>query len=113
MSCLFCNIAAGTIPATAVYEDSEILAFRDVAPQAPVHILIIPKRHVANLNELNPEDAALIGRILLTAQRLAKQEGVAEEGYRCVFNTGNNGGQTVHHLHLHLLGGRAFHWPPG
>lgn len=103
--CLFCKIAAGEIPSTKVYEDEEVLAFRDIAPKAPVHILLIPKKHLASLAEAGPEDAALLGKMQLLARRLAEQEGVAESGFRVVANSGPNSGQEVAHLHYHLLGG--------
>ena len=109
--CLFCKMVAGEIKPDVVYQNEEILAFRDINPQAPTHILIIPKRHVTTLNDL--DDAQLGGQILLAAVELAKQEGFAEDGYRTVFNCNNNGGQAVYHLHLHLLGGRQLGWPPG
>jgi len=111
--CLFCKIAAKQIPATVVYEDDDVIAFRDIAPQAPVHILTIPKRHVTTLNDATPADAGLLGKLILTAQGLAQKEGIAESGYRVAMNCNRDGGQTVFHIHLHLLGGRAMHWPPG
>jgi histidine triad (HIT) family protein len=111
--CLFCRIAAGEIPAQRVYEDDEVVAFRDINPQAPTHIQVIPRRHIASVNELRPEDAALVGRLFLVARELAEKEGVAGKGYRLVMNTGPAAGQTVEHIHLHLLGGRPLHWPPG
>jgi histidine triad (HIT) family protein len=109
--CLFCKMVAGDIKPDVVFEDDEILAFRDINPQAPVHILIIPKRHITTLNDL--DDAQLGGQILQAAIELAKREGLAEDGYRTVFNCKRNGGQAVYHLHLHLLGGRQMGWPPG
>lgn len=109
--CLFCKMAAGTIKPNVVYEDDQVLAFRDIQPQAPVHILIIPKRHVDTLNGL--EDGGLAGKLLLTAVQIAKAEGLAEDGYRTVINCNADGGQTVFHLHMHLLGGRQLSWPPG
>lgn len=111
--CLFCKMVRGEIKPDTVYEDEEILAFRDVNPQAPVHILVIPKRHIATTGDLGAEDAALTGRLVLVAARLAEEEGVAESGYRMVFNCNDDGGQSVSHLHLHLLGGRRLGWPPG
>jgi histidine triad (HIT) family protein len=96
-----------------VYEDDEILAFRDINPQAPTHLLIIPRRHIASVNELEAGDAELVGKLFLVARELAAAEGLAESGYRLVMNTGPGAGQTVHHIHLHLLGGRSLHWPPG
>jgi histidine triad (HIT) family protein len=112
-ACLFCRIVAGEIPATVVHESERLLAFRDIAPQAPVHVLIIPKEHVASLEAAGRDHGDLLGEILLTAREIARAEGIADGGYRCVFNTGDDGGQTVHHLHLHLLGGRPLGWPPG
>lgn len=109
--CLFCNMVTGEIKPDIVYEDDNILAFRDINPQAPVHILIIPKRHVATLNDL--DDSVLAGQIIGTAIKLAKKEGLAEDGYRTVFNCNADGGQEVFHIHLHLLGGRCMTWPPG
>jgi len=109
--CLFCKMVAGDIKPDTVFEDGDVLAFRDINPQAPVHILIIPKRHITTLNDL--DDAALGGKLLQTAAELAKQEGIAEAGYRTLFNCNHNGGQAVYHLHLHLLGGRQMTWPPG
>ncbi|MGR8934207.1 MAG: histidine triad nucleotide-binding protein [Gammaproteobacteria bacterium] len=109
--CLFCKIAAGEIKPDTVYEDDAILAFRDIHPQAPTHILIIPKTHVATLNELR--DSQLAGRLLLVAAKIAEQERLAEQGYRTVINCNKHAGQEVFHLHLHILGGRQMHWPPG
>ncbi|MDO9169604.1 MAG: histidine triad nucleotide-binding protein [Methylobacter sp.] len=109
--CLFCKMVAGVIKPDIVFEDENILAFRDIKPQAPVHILIIPKRHIATLNDL--DDTLLAGQILQTAAKLAKQEGIAETGYRTIFNCNKHGGQDVYHLHLHLLGDRQMTWPPG
>jgi histidine triad (HIT) family protein len=111
--CLFCNIATGAIPCEEVFSDDEFLAFADIDPKAPTHILIIPRRHITGLNDLEPEDAALIGRLLLRAGGIAAEQGIAEPGYRFVINCGPDGGQTVPHLHLHILGGRALVWPPG
>ena len=109
--CLFCKMVAGEIKADVVFEDDTVLAFRDINPQAPVHLLIIPKRHIATLNDL--DDTLLAGRLLQTAIKLAKQEDLSEDGYRTVFNCNRNGGQEVYHLHLHVLGGRQMTWPPG
>lgn len=109
--CLFCKMANGEIEPDVVYQDEAVLAFRDISPQAPVHILIIPKKHVATLNDL--DDSVLAGKLLATAIKLAKQEGLAEDGYRTVFNCNEKGGQEVFHLHMHLLGGRQMRWPPG
>lgn len=113
MSCLFCKLAKGEINSDIVYEDDEIIAFRDIHPQAPHHILVIPRRHIATVNDAGPEDTALIGKLILTAQQVAKELDVANDGYRLVMNCNNHGGQTVFHIHLHLLAGRPMHWPPG
>jgi Diadenosine tetraphosphate (Ap4A) hydrolase and other HIT family hydrolases len=110
-SCLFCRIVRKEIPATIVHEDADTLAFRDIDPKAPTHVLIVPKVHVASLNDAT--DAAMLGRVVLAAKQIAAAEGIAESGYRTVFNTGSDSGQTVHHVHLHLLGGRRMKWPPG
>lgn len=110
-SCLFCRIVRREIPATIVWEDDHSLAFRDVDPKAPVHVLVIPKVHVASLNEV--ADAEAVGRLVTAAARIASAEGIAERGFRTVINTGGDAGQSVHHLHLHLLGGRSLAWPPG
>ncbi|MDT4332064.1 histidine triad nucleotide-binding protein [Methylomonas sp. MED-D] len=109
--CLFCKMVAGEIKPDVVYEDDKVLAFRDLHPQAPLHVLVIPKRHIANLNDL--DDAELGGHLLQTAAKIAKDLGYADSGYRTVLNCNADGGQTVFHLHLHLLAGRAMHWPPG
>lgn len=111
--CLFCAIAAGDIPADVVWRDDSALAFRDVAPQAPVHVLVIPVAHHANAAELAAQDPALVGRLVDIAAEVAASEGVAESGYRIVTNTGSDGGQSVSHVHLHVLGGRSMTWPPG
>ncbi len=109
--CLFCKMINGEIQPDVVFEDDDVLAFRDINSQAPTHILVIPKQHVATLNELN--DAQLAGKLLLTVSRLAQQQGLSETGYRTVINCNQDGGQEVFHLHLHLLGGRKLTWPPG
>src|SRR5438105_2520195 len=109
--CLFCRIVRGEIPSKMVLETDECVAFRDINPQAPVHVVIIPKEHVASLDFA--KDAALVGRLGLVAAEVARREGIAESGYRTVINTNADGGQTVFHLHLHLLGGRQMKWPPG
>jgi histidine triad (HIT) family protein len=111
--CLFCKMVAGAIKPDTVYEDDEILAFRDIQPQAPVHVLIIPKRHIATLNDVSDGDASLLGRLLLTAKRVAEEMDIAEPGYRAVINCNRDGGQSVFHVHAHLLGGRRMKWPPG
>jgi len=111
--CIFCKIGAHELEAIVVYEDSEFIAFRDRNPQAPVHLLVIPKQHSASLDEYTTEHAGLLGRLLLAATHVARQERIAARGYRLILNTGEEGGQTVGHVHLHLLGGRALQWPPG
>lgn len=110
-SCLFCRIVRREIPAKVIHEDDDTLAFRDIDPKAPTHVLVIPKAHVPSLNEAT--DAAQLGRLMLVAAQIAKAEGIAEDGYRTVVNSGANAGQTVFHVHLHLLGGRRLSWPPG
>lgn len=110
---LFGKIARGEIPADIVYEDEDVLAFRDVAPQAPIHILVIPRKPIPTINDLQPGDAELVGKLYLAAKKIAEHEGIAEAGYRTVINCNAGGGQTVYHMHLHLLGGRPMHWPPG
>ena len=109
--CLFCKIVRHEIPAKLVYEGDDCIAFRDIDPKAPVHVLVVPRVHVGSLNEAS--DAAMIGRLAMAAAEIARQEGIAESGYRAVFNTNRDAGQTVFHLHLHLLGGRHMAWPPG
>jgi histidine triad (HIT) family protein len=111
--CLFCKIGAGEIPADVIHETDELLAFRDINPQAPTHALIIPKRHIASINELEAGDADIVGKLYLAAKAIARDEGFAEPGYRVVMNCNAAAGQTVFHIHLHLLGGRDLHWPPG
>jgi len=110
--CLFCRILRNEIPAKKIYEDEHTFAFEDINPQAPTHVLIIPKRHVRGLKEATPDDAELIGRCHLAAAYIARQRGI-EDGYRTVLNVGPQAGQSVFHLHVHLLGGRSLHWPPG
>lgn len=110
-SCIFCRIARGEIPAQMVVNNKDVVAFRDLNPQAPVHILIIPRKHVASLDDANDPD--LLGRMMALAAAIARQEGIAKSGYRTVINTGKDGGQSVDHLHIHLLGGRHMTWPPG
>lgn len=111
--CLFCKIIAKKTPATIIYEDEDVLAFDDINPAAPTHKLIIPKKHIATINDLNVEDTLLVGKLVKTAQHLAKKLKHADTGYRCVFNCNNDGGQTVYHIHMHLLAGRELGWPPG
>jgi histidine triad (HIT) family protein len=110
---LFLKIVDREIPAEIVYEDEAILAFRDIQPQAPVHVLVIPKRRIPTLNDLEPDEAELVGRMVMVAKGIAAEEGLAEDGYRLVFNCNANGGQSVYHIHLHLMGGRQMKWPPG
>lgn len=112
MDCLFCKIIAGTIPSKKIYEDEQVYAFADIDPKAPVHILVVPKKHIASLAETTPEDAPLLGRLLVLASEIAQANSL-DGGFRVVANTGPDGGQTVDHLHLHILGGRQMHWPPG
>lgn len=112
MDCLFCKIVAGDIPAKKIYEDDLVVAFHDISPQAPVHFLVIPKKHIATLNDLQEDDRKLAGHILYTAQRLANELG-CDDGFRVVMNCNEMGGQTVYHIHLHVLGQRQLDWPPG
>jgi len=109
--CLFCKIVRGEIPAKLVHESDDCVAFRDIDPKAPVHVLVIPREHVSSLNEAR--DASMVGRLALVAAEIARKEGIADAGYRTVINTNRDAGQTVFHIHLHLLGGRSLSWPPG
>jgi histidine triad (HIT) family protein len=111
--CLFCKIARREIPGTIVFEDDRILAFNDINPQAPTHVLLIPKRHIATLNDLQADDDGLVGELVRRAALIAHERGLSAGGYRTVFNTNRDAGQTVFHIHLHLLGGRSLQWPPG
>jgi histidine triad (HIT) family protein len=111
--CIFCKMASGEIRPDVVYEDDQVLAFRDLNPQAPTHVLVIPRRHIGTLNELEPADAELTGRLFLAARQVAEAEGIAERGYRTVINCNAEAGQSVFHVHLHVLGGRTMRWPPG
>lgn len=113
MDCLFCKIAQGELGTTLIYEDEDIVAFEDIAPQAPTHILCIPRKHISTLNDLDETDERLAGKLSLVASRIAKQRGLAEKGYRLVMNCNEHGGQTVFHIHMHLLAGRPMSWPPG
>jgi histidine triad (HIT) family protein len=113
MACLFCNIVAGKIPAKRAFEDDDLLAFHDVNPQAPTHVLVIPKRHVASLADLAPGDDTLVGSMVRRAKELGREAGLGDRGFRLVFNCGEDAGYSVYHIHLHLLGGRALGWPPG
>ena len=111
--CLFCKIVAGEVPSTKVYEDDSVYAFLDIAPQAPEHIVIVPKNHLGSTNEINSENSAVVGKVFEAAAKIAAERGFAEKGYRIVNNCGEDGGQTVGHLHFHLLAGRNLQWPPG
>ncbi len=113
MGCLFCNIVEKKIPAAIVHEDEHAIAFRDINPVAPTHVLVIPKKHVAALHDTTPDDAALLGHLVTTANAVARKEGLVEKGYRLVVNDGPDAGQSVFHVHLHVLGGRSMAWPPG
>ena len=113
MACLFCQIVEGKIPAKVAFQDDQVMAFHDIDPKAPTHVLVIPKRHIADLNQLAAGDDALVGRLVRTARDIAKEQGLSERGYRLNFNCGDDAGYSVHHIHLHLLGGRTFAWPPG
>ena len=111
--CLFCKIIAGEIPSNKIYEDERVYAFTDIDPKAPAHILVIPKKHIKSILEVSEEDFEYLDAMVRAAQKIAETQKIAADGFRLVFNTGENGGQTVHHLHMHLLGGRYMEWPPG
>jgi histidine triad (HIT) family protein len=111
--CIFCRIAQREAPARIIYEDESVVAFEDLNPQAPVHVLVVPRKHLVSLNEMAADDEALVGHLHTVASRLARERGVEGNGYRTVINNGTGAGQSVFHLHVHVLGGRAFHWPPG
>ena len=111
--CLFCSIVNHEINASIVYEDDRVVAFNDINPQAPTHVLIVPRRHIASLNDLNGDDTELVGELVRRAALIAKDRGISASGFRTVFNTNRDAGQTVFHIHLHLIGGREMHWPPG
>jgi len=113
MDCIFCKIAEKNLPSNIIYEDDQALAFEDINPQAPVHVLIIPKKHIPTVLEISDEDSNLIGHLFKVAKSIAVEKGIGEEGFRLVMNCNREAGQTVFHLHLHLLGGRPMHWPPG
>ena len=113
MDCLFCKIVNGDIPANVLFEDEDVIAFEEIMPQAPSHFLVIPKRHISTLNDLTDADANVVGKLQITAAKVAKQKGIADNGYRVVMNCNEAGGQTVYHIHMHVLGGRAMTWPPG
>jgi len=111
--CIFCKIIKGQIPSDSLYQDEEVMVFKDLSPQAPTHLLIIPTKHLSTLNDADPEDQALLGKLMLTGKQMAEQLGLVEGGYRLVLNVGEGAGQAVFHIHLHLLAGREFTWPPG
>ncbi len=111
--CLFCRIIAGEIPAKIAYQDDDVVAFHDISPQAPLHVLVIPRKHIAMINDLQPDDASVVGKLFLAAKKVAADAGYAESGYRVVMNCGRDAEQTVFHIHLHVLAGRALSWPPG
>ena len=113
MDCLFCKVIAGQIPGTIVYQDDRVVAFKDINPQAPTHVLVVPKRHIETLNDLTAADDALVGEVVRRAAAIARERGLAAGGFRTVFNTNRDAGQTVFHIHLHLIGGRSMQWPPG
>lgn len=113
MDCIFCKISNNDLPADVVFEDENIMAFRDLHPMAPTHLLVIPKQHIATVNDLTDADATLVGAMILRAKKLAANEHLSTEGYRLIFNVNSGGGQEVYHIHLHLLGGRQMTWPPG
>lgn len=111
--CVFCKIAAGEIPARKVFESDELVAFEDINPVAPTHVIVIPRKHIETLNDVSAPDAALLGEMLLCAKNIASERNLSSDGYRMVLNCMSGAGQSVYHIHLHLLGGRVFHWPPG
>lgn len=111
--CIFCKIVSGDIPSAKIYEDEQVIAFRDINPQAPAHILVVPKRHISGVNDLAAADEALVGHVYSVVAKLVQELGIAESGYRVVVNSGENGQQSVPHLHFHVLGGRLLAWPPG
>jgi len=113
LNCIFCKIVSGEIPSTKVYEDEDMLAFRDLSPQAPEHVLLVPKKHIQSISHAGQEDLSLLGKMQLKLAEIARNLGLEEAGYRVVTNIGSDGGQTVDHLHYHLLGGRSLQWPPG
>ena len=112
-NCLFCRIAAGDIPAKIAYQDEDVVAFHDINPQAPLHVLVIPRKHIAAINDLQADDAEIVGKLFLVAKQIATEAGYSDDGYRVVMNCGVDAGQTVFHIHLHLLAGRRLTWPPG
>lgn len=112
MDCLFCNIISGKIPAERIYEDEHVIAFHDINPQTPFHALVIPRKHIATLDDTTDEDTLILGHLNIAASKIAREQGFANDGYRTVINCKEQGGQTVYHIHLHLLGGKAMGWPP-
>jgi histidine triad (HIT) family protein len=112
-NCLFCKIVAGEIPCKKVYENKSIIAFQDIDPKAPIHILVIPKKHIRSINELKKSDKTIAGELLLAAQKISEIEEINDSGFRTIFNTNDDGGQTVYHIHMHIMGGRKMTWPPG
>ena len=113
MDCLFCKVVSGEVAINKIYENKDILAFEDINPQAPIHLLIIPKVHIPTLNDLDPRDIALVGKLSLVASKLAKEYEISKNGYRTIMNCNSDAGQTVFHIHLHMMAGRRFKWPPG
>lgn len=111
--CIFCKIGAGEIPTDYLYEDDDLVAFRDLNPHAPLHVLVIPKKHISTINDIQEEDAPIVGKMIRVAAKIAKEHGYDESGFRLTMNCNDDGGQTVFHIHLHLLAGRQLHWPPG
>ncbi|SFA75657.1 histidine triad nucleotide-binding protein [Clostridium frigidicarnis] len=111
--CIFCKIVNKEIPSTKVYEDDKVLAFKDISPEAPVHIVIVPKEHIRSTNELNENNASIVAHIFIIINKIAEEQGIKDSGYRIINNCGEHGGQTVNHIHFHLLGGRNLSWPPG
>ena len=111
--CIFCRIAAGSLPAAIIYQDEGAIAFRDISPQAPIHVLVIPRKHITSLSKVTDADSAVIGHLMSAVAAVARQEGIAESGYRSIINAGRDAGQAVDHLHVHVIGGRGLHWPPG
>jgi histidine triad (HIT) family protein len=111
--CLFCRIIARELPSSIVYEDDRVLAFNDINPQGPTHVLVIPKKHIATLNDLTADDDQIVGEVVRRAAAIARERGISDGGFRTVFNTNRGAGQTVFHIHLHVIGGRPLHWPPG
>ncbi|HEC31547.1 MAG TPA: histidine triad nucleotide-binding protein [Deltaproteobacteria bacterium] len=113
VDCTFCRIIAKQMPGEIIYEDEEVVAFKDINPQAPVHFLVVPRKHIASVLDIQPEDERLIGRLLLVAKKLTNEIGISTKGFRLVINTGDNAGQNIYHIHIHVLGGRRMTWPPG